>query len=99
MEWSTAEPERATALVDRLQADQCARWRTGDAILVESYVRSYPGLLTDRERLFDLIYNEFCLREEVYGEGQAADFLHRFPDLSADLAVLFALHGFLTGLH
>jgi hypothetical protein len=94
MEWST-ELKQAAALVERLQADQCARWRAHDPVLVESYIKDHPGLLADRERLIDLVYNEFCLREELYGAGEPAEFLRRFPALSADLATLFALHSFL----
>jgi hypothetical protein len=97
MEWSMRDPRRPTPLIERLHAEQCARWQAGEPVLVESYVRAYPNLLFDTEQLIDLIYNEFCLREERYGTGQAPDFLRRFPHLSEDLEALFAMHGLLNG--
>lgn len=75
----SAPSETAAQLVDRLAEDQRQCWRGGDRVPVEAYLQRYPILLSDPESLFDLIYYEYLLAEEVDGAADLAEFQRRFP--------------------
>jgi tetratricopeptide (TPR) repeat protein len=73
-------------------ADQRRRWAGGERPTVETYLARDPGLASDPERLLDLIYNEFVLREE-HGEAPAPeDYLRRFPQVADHIKHQIDLH-------
>src|SRR5438094_82487 len=48
-----------------LRCDQHERWRNGERVPAETYVRRYRLLREDAEAAFLLIYSEFMLRQEL----------------------------------
>jgi serine/threonine protein kinase len=84
-------------LVALLRVDQRERWRAGQRVWAEEYVRCHPLLEQHEEHLLDLVYGEFLLREELGEAPQAAPYLQRFPHLSTALRLQFGLHRALAG--
>lgn len=78
--------------IDRLLADQRQRWRNGERVLVEEYLRDHPALAANTEAVLLLINNEVVLRE---GRGEKPDrdeYLRRFEQLADDVRILFEVH-------
>src|SRR5262249_26745690 len=79
-------------LVAVLRVDQRERWRHGDRIPAEDYLRQFPLLDADRLHALDPIYSEFLLREEL-GEGPAvAEYAGRFPHFAGEIRLQVELH-------
>ena len=70
---------------------QRASWRRGERHLVETYLAQNPDLTRDAEAVLDLIGNEVILREEIGQKPALAEYQRRFPHLSADLEIHFAI--------
>src|SRR4051812_39922754 len=83
----------ATDLIDALQHDQLRRWRNGERVPAETYLKllaSQPDAGASEQAL-DLIYGEFLLCQER-GEAPALDeYEWRFPEHAAELRVLVDL--------
>jgi serine/threonine protein kinase len=62
-----------------IRIDQRERWRAGERVPIEEYLRRFPPLADNAEIALDLIYNEFLLRERAGDEPAAQDFMDRFP--------------------
>lgn len=66
-------------VVDVLAVDQQERWRCGERVPAEAYLRRCPALEADAEKAVELVYREFLTRAEL-GEGPALEeYLRRFP--------------------
>jgi hypothetical protein len=75
-----------------LAVDQRERWRAGERVAAEAYLRAYPALQADAEAALELVYAEVLLREEL-GEAPAPDeYLGRFPRYAHRLREQFQLH-------
>src|SRR5262245_2738181 len=75
-----------------LRVDQRERWRAGEPVPAEAYLRQYPRLREHADGPLDLVYNEFRLRDQA-GEAPApAEYLARFPEHAAALKPLLELH-------
>jgi hypothetical protein len=85
-------PVTRPQLLAILRTDQQARWRSGERVLVESYLRLRPDLKDDAEGLLDLIYSEVVLRECSGERPQVAEYERRFPEHAAALRQQFAVH-------
>src|SRR5262245_38327358 len=59
---------------ESLCEDQARRWRRGERVEVEAYLREHPSLDPDGTGTFDLIYNEFVLRETLGEFPEVAEF-------------------------
>jgi len=82
-------PAQAAAV---LAIDQRERWRSGERVAAEEYLRPYPALQAAVEPALELVYGEILLREEL-GEAPALDeYLGRFPQYAARLQEQFQLH-------
>ena len=77
---------------ESLLGDQSRRWRDGQLLSVEDYLRRVPSLRSDPELLLDLIYHEVVLRERDGETTCPDDYLARFPELREPLQALFAVH-------
>jgi hypothetical protein len=84
--------ERDDELIGRLISEQRACWSAGDKRPIEDYIRQYPELLENVDGLLDLIYSEYCLREECGEEVRPNDYASRFPQHIDRLGPLFSLH-------
>jgi WD40 repeat protein/serine/threonine protein kinase len=84
-----APPDASTAsggkLAAHLARDQQQRWREGDPVPVEVYVREHPELRSDGDGLMDLMCNEWALREELGETISLDEYIGRFPDLEQSL--------------
>jgi serine/threonine-protein kinase len=75
-----------------LLIDQCERWRVGERILAEAYLRDHLSGAADVETAVDLVYQEFLLREEL-GEAPSCDeYQQRFPHLAERIGQQIALY-------
>ena len=75
-----------------LRRDQRDRWRDGERPDAESYFRRHPSLLADGESAFDLVYNEWLLREELGEEPDLDEYRGRFPQFAGLLSLQYELH-------
>jgi hypothetical protein len=87
------EPLGAEERAAVLRVDQRERWRTGERVPVEHYLRRLPGNLPDPEIALDLVYNEFLVRERLGEEPDPEDYFRRFPACAAALREQIDLHG------
>jgi serine/threonine-protein kinase len=72
-------------LVAVLRADQLQRWRRGQRVPAEAYLRG-AALGADAELALDLIFSELVLRRDLLGEAPSLDeYLGRFPGHAAAL--------------
>ena len=66
-------------LLDVLETDRAERWRRGDRVKAEKYLRKYPAIRDDKEAALVIIYGEYYLRKEL-GEGPSLmEYIARFP--------------------
>ncbi len=75
-----------------LRVDQRERWRVGQRVPVEDYLRRLPGEPPDPEQALDLIYNEFLVRERLGEQPDPGDYYHRFPAVADALREQISLH-------
>src|SRR5262245_12506504 len=78
--------------IDRLLGDQRQRWRGGEGVLVEEYLRARPALAADAGAVLLLINNELVLREARGEKPTLDEYLGRFRPLADELRVLFEVH-------
>jgi serine/threonine protein kinase len=64
-------------LLATLRLDQLRRWRAGERVPAEDYLRRYPTL--QGEAALALIYAEFLLRDELDEDPQLEEYQQRFP--------------------
>lgn len=69
------------------------RERVGVWLSVEECLKECPGLAANAEALLDLIYAEISVREKRGDKPILAEYLNRFPQLDAQLRVLFQFGG------
>jgi serine/threonine-protein kinase len=87
------QAESIRRLVGQLERDQRARWQAGERVLVEIYLKEHPALQSQPDRIVDLLYNEFLLRETAGEKPRPEEYLTRFPDLTNLLLDQFEVHG------
>jgi WD40 repeat protein len=75
-----------------LLVDQRERWRLGERIRIEDYLRLYPHLCADDEYVLELIYGEFLLCEERREAPDLESYLQRFPEHAERLKQQVELH-------
>jgi hypothetical protein len=76
-----------------LRADQEDRWRRGERVPVETYLRGVPALAGDTEAALDLLHHEVLLRQEFGPPPKLDEYRQRFPQYGHQLEGLFALRG------
>jgi serine/threonine protein kinase/tetratricopeptide (TPR) repeat protein len=79
--------------------EQSRRWRRGEGLAVEDYLRRQPSLQDEPELLLDLIYHEVALRTRRGESPRLDEYLARFPHLAAPLRDLFEVHRLLCADH
>ena len=86
----------ARVLDSRAEADRTCdelveRWRRGDRVAVESYFPGWPGGPPEGDDLFELIYTEYLVRDEL-GEPAFEPLAARFPDQADRLRRQVSFH-------
>src|SRR5438874_9595607 len=77
--------------LDLARSDQSLRWRGGLGIRAEEYFLQLPEVLADVEEALVLISGEVKLRREAGEEPAIADYQHRFPEFSDEIALQFSI--------
>lgn len=79
------------SLIKNLKSQQRELWQAGQRRLVEDLLREHPQLSTSPEA-FNLVYDEFLLREEMGQPATLLEFQKRFPHFAEKLAAQVRLH-------
>ncbi len=77
--------------LSQLRADQFERWKRGECKSLDTYIAENPELRSNDRLLVDLIYSEFCLRQDLGESPQPAEYLGRYPHVAAELRSQFDL--------
>ncbi len=77
-------------------AELARRLRGGDDVRSEQWFDALPGLGQDEELAVELIYTEYCMREELGQSPIADDYVARFPRWEAALRRQFEVHQMLA---
>jgi WD40 repeat protein len=84
-------------VADLLCADQAERWRRGERVPAEAYLRLHPAVEADSPEAFELVFSELVLREHL-GEAPAlAEYQWRFPHFAERLERQLSVHRALAG--
>jgi hypothetical protein len=82
-------------LVEDLRAHQARRWRAGERVPAEAFLKASPQLGESAEDALVLIWGEVLLRLERGEVPQVAEYQARFPHHADALAIQFDLQGHL----
>jgi tetratricopeptide (TPR) repeat protein len=82
-----------------LRVDQRRRWLSGQRVDVASYLPGSPCLREDPEALFELVYNEVLIREELGERPDPRDYAASFPELAERLRLQLEVHQALSTEH
>src|SRR5689334_2194529 len=85
-------PAAVTPAWPALHSDQQRRWRRGERVLVEEYLRLEPHLGRDPEAILDLLCDEVVLREECGETPRLEEYLQRFPQFAGQLGAQWEVH-------
>src|SRR2546423_2595822 len=79
-------------LGERLAEEMVRRWWEGERPLAEEFLTQHPELWQRPEAALDLIYEEFCLRQQYGQETDPQDLFRRFPQWRSELEILLNCH-------
>ncbi len=79
-------------LWDKIRAKRRESWKAGKRVRAETILKQLPALADDPAVLAELLFQEFCLREEQGEKPQTADFIERHPTCAEHLRRLIAKH-------
>jgi serine/threonine protein kinase/WD40 repeat protein len=94
MSESASTPPQAGALL----IDQRQRWKQGERVLVEEYLRDQPALSAEPGTILDLLYHEILLREERGETPHLEEYVRRFPQFPTELHLYFEVHAALEAV-
>jgi serine/threonine protein kinase len=78
--------------VDRLAAELASAWRQGERLLVEDFLARHPEVNATPDLTARLVYEEYCLRQELDPNAATMEVLGRFPHLDAELKLILECH-------
>ncbi len=84
--------EAAELLPALVKADLRRRFDSGETPEVADYLERFPQLCLEKERVVSLIYEEFCLREELGARPDLDSFCDRYPDWKDSLLSQLEYH-------
>ncbi len=67
-------------LLDLIETDRAERWRRGDRVKAERYLKHFPILKQDLEATLVVIYGEYYLSKDLGETPSLMDFIARFPE-------------------
>ncbi len=76
------EAERKVLLTELVHIDLEIRLKRGEPVLVESYLKQFPELESDQNRLIELLATEYRLRRIQQPSLMVSEYLGRFPQLA-----------------
>jgi serine/threonine protein kinase len=83
--------DAAQADFEAVWSDMQRRWRTGDRVPAESYLSGTESVHSDSQ-IVDLIYGEFCLREQLGERPATEEYENRFPRFAREIRRQIAVH-------
>jgi hypothetical protein len=86
-----------TVDVEALMLEQRKSWEAQAPIRIEELRQRHPVLCDQKEALLDLINHEIVLRAEYEAPPGRGEYFQRFPELQADLALLFDVQEAIDG--
>jgi serine/threonine-protein kinase len=66
-------------LLDVIEIDRAERWRRGERISAERYLREFPAVKNDAEAALVVIYGEYYMRKELGENPSLTEYISRFP--------------------
>jgi serine/threonine protein kinase/Flp pilus assembly protein TadD len=87
---------RTEELIESLVEDMACRWSRGERPRTEDYLARHPGLVERPAAVMELIYEEFCQRQEHGEDADPAEVLRRFPQWGEQLRVVLQCHDLLA---
>ncbi len=78
--------------VEALVAAMASAWRQGETVAAEEWLRRYPQFSKQPEAAIRLVYEEYCLRQELGLCADPREFLQRFPQWAEELSILLDCH-------
>jgi serine/threonine protein kinase len=91
---SNAERQSVQAGLD-LARELRRRWEAGERPSAEELLRRRPDLLMNGEAALEVVYEEYCQREEAGDPGAEQDILERFPQWAGPLRIMIDCHRYL----
>jgi tetratricopeptide (TPR) repeat protein/tRNA A-37 threonylcarbamoyl transferase component Bud32 len=79
-----------------LRVDQRRRRLSGQPAEIAGYIREFPSLGNDAEAVFELVYNELLIREEMGERPDPREYSKAFPELADRLRVQLEVHDALS---
>ena len=83
--------DTASPQFDSIWSEMQRRWRTGDQVPAEAYLSGALAVHGESQAV-DLIYGEFCLREELGERPSAEEYQSRFPRFARELRRQIVVH-------
>src|SRR5262249_56598673 len=80
------DPERQALLVELVHVDLEYRLKSGEAVQIEDYLRSFPELAGHLKTVHGLIAAEFELRQRHRGGARQEEYGFRFPEYRDELS-------------
>ncbi len=84
--------ESAFGLAELVKVDLQQRYRRGERPSAREYFGRYPDLAGEDGHALSLIYEEYCLRAEMDGAIDSAEFCERYPTWRDSLVSQLAYH-------
>ncbi len=81
---------------DSLVRDAIERWRSGEQPDARAFLQAHPEVQQRKTLAIDLIYEEYCLRQEQGETCVASTFCNRFPAYKQSLARMLDVHQFMA---
>ncbi|HUE70237.1 MAG TPA: serine/threonine-protein kinase [Pirellulaceae bacterium] len=81
---------------DSLVREVIARWRGGEQPDARAFLEAHPEIQQRKTLAIDLIYEEYCLRQEQGETCVASTFCNRFPSYKQSLARMLDVHTFMA---
>ncbi len=75
-----------------LRVDQWERFRLGQRVGAETYLRAFPAVASDPVHAIDLVFAEYLIREGMGEQPALAEYLERFPCYADELKLQIELH-------
>jgi eukaryotic-like serine/threonine-protein kinase len=83
---------RLRDLLAVLRVDQRRRWLSGQRVGVAGYLREFPFLVADAEAVFELVYSELLIREDLNEQLDPREYAAEFPELADRLRIQLEVH-------
>jgi serine/threonine protein kinase/predicted ATPase len=78
-------PERPFLLIELVHVDLEFRFKSGEAVRIETYLSNHPELACDRSTMLELMVAECGFRQRYQGSVPADEYQARFPEFADEL--------------